>query len=269
MKKKKAVKKPITSRPPVQSTTLNRKSPSKKQPPKQIKKPQPKKKKPKKKIKLRYDRIFIFLILLCIVYLIGNYLYQLPIRNIFISGNTYLSDQEIIDLAEIQNYPSILGLSSVKVEKKLKDNIYIQKVKTKKKNLSQIYIEVTENNPLFYYKSTNRTLFQDKREEDGIFASTVLINYVPDKTYQKLIEKISEIEPMILKRISILMYDPNNVDDERFLLTMADGNYVYLTLDKFDSINNYLDIMKNIIKTNGNQKGILYLDSGEYFEIIQ
>lgn len=267
MKKKTVAKQPVGRKPPIQTKKLNKKVPVKKQPPKPIKKVVSKQK--KKKIKLRYDRIFTILILLCIFYLVGNYLYQLPIRNIFITGNTYLKDQEIIDLVGVQNYPSILGLSKTQVEKKLKNNIYIQNVKIQKKNLSQLYLEITENNPLFYYKSTNRTLFQDKREQDGVLASTILINYVPDQTYQKLIEKISDINPMILKRISILMYDPNNVDDERFLLTMADGNYVYLTLEKFDSINNYLDIMKNIIKTHGNQKGILYLDSGEYFEIMK
>lgn len=236
---------------------------------KQVKKPAPKKKPPKKKMKLRYDRIFAFFILLCIFYLIGNFLFQLPIKNIYISGNTYLSDQEIIDLAGIENYPSILGLSKTSIKKKLEENIYIQSAKITKRNLSELSIEITENNPLFYYKITNRTMFQDKREMDGILASIVLINYVPDLKYLKLVEKIVQVEPMILKRISIMEYDPNNVDDERFLLTMADGNYVYLTLEKFDSINNYLDIMKNIIKTHGNKKGILYLDAGEYFKIME
>ena len=42
---------------------------------------------------------------------------------------------------------------------------------------------------------------------------------------------------------------------------MSDGNYVYLTLNKFMKINNYLEI----VKTFNNNKGILYLDSGEYF----
>ena len=44
---------------------------------------------------------------------------------------------------------------------------------------------------------------------------------------------------------------------------MNDGNYVYLTLNKFNKINNYLEI----VRTFNNVKGILYLDSGEYFEI--
>ena len=44
---------------------------------------------------------------------------------------------------------------------------------------------------------------------------------------------------------------------------MNDGNYVYLTLDKFNKIDKYLEIIKSF----NNKKGILYLDSGEYFEV--
>ena len=44
---------------------------------------------------------------------------------------------------------------------------------------------------------------------------------------------------------------------------MNDGNYIYITLEKMDKINKYLDIIKSF----NNKKGILYLDSGEYFEV--
>jgi len=44
---------------------------------------------------------------------------------------------------------------------------------------------------------------------------------------------------------------------------MNDGNSVYLTLEKFNKIDKYLEIIKEF----NNKKGILYLDSGEYFEV--
>ena len=46
---------------------------------------------------------------------------------------------------------------------------------------------------------------------------------------------------------------------------MNDGNYVYLTLNKFNKINHYIEIIKEF----NNKKGILYLDSGEYFKVIE
>ena len=75
---------------------------------------------------------------------------------------------------------------------------------------------------------------------------------------------MEELNLDILTRISEIEYKPNDVDQERFFLIMNDGNYVYLTLYKFNNMNKYL----NIIKTFENKKGILYLDSGEYFDVF-
>ena len=43
---------------------------------------------------------------------------------------------------------------------------------------------------------------------------------------------------------------------------MNDGNYVYITLRKFSNLNKYVDMLK----TFQGKKGILHLDSGEYFK---
>ena len=44
---------------------------------------------------------------------------------------------------------------------------------------------------------------------------------------------------------------------------MTDSNYVYITLSKIDKINKYNSIVQEL----DNQKGIIYLDSGDYVEI--
>ena len=44
---------------------------------------------------------------------------------------------------------------------------------------------------------------------------------------------------------------------------MNDGNQVYVTVSKLDVLNKYIDIIKKL----DNKKGILYLDSGNYFEV--
>ena len=57
--------------------------------------------------------------------------------------------------------------------------------------------------------------------------------------------------------MSEIKYDPNDVDDERFIITMNDGNYVYLTLHKFNKINHYLETKEITgIITNINRKKI-------------
>ena len=57
----------------------------------------------------------------------------------------------------------------------------------------------------------------------------------------------------------------NNLDKDRFLLYMNDQIYVYITLTKIEVLNNYNEITKSL----EGKKGILYLDSGNHFEIIE
>ena len=50
-----------------------------------------------------------------------------PIKNIFISGNSILSDQDIIEILSLEDYPSIFKYSSLSLERKLEDNMYIKR----------------------------------------------------------------------------------------------------------------------------------------------
>jgi len=219
--------------------------------------------KKEKRIKIRYGRIIILLLFLfTFFYLIFTYI-KIPIRNIFISGNTILKDQEIIDLADISDYPSILSISSYGIEKKLEKNIYVKKANVKK-DFRQIYIEIKENYPLFYNQNTNKTIMYNFKETSIDMNAPVLINSLTSDVYKLFKEKMKLVNRNIISRISEIKYDPVSVDEERFLFTMNDGNYVYITLEKIEKINNYVDI----IKTFENKKGILYLDSGEYFELF-
>lgn len=217
-----------------------------------------------KKVKIRYGRIIlVLLILFLIIYSIFTYI-KIPIKNIFISGNSNMKDQEIIDIAGISNYPSILSFTTYNLEKKLEKNILIKEA-TVKKQFRKITIEIEENYPLFYNSNTKKTIMYDFRETEKDMNAPILINSLTDDVYKLFKEKMKLVKESVIDRISEIKYDPNTVDEERFLFTMNDGNYVYITLEKIENINSYVDI----IKTFENKKGILYLDSGEYFELFK
>lgn len=216
-----------------------------------------------KKVRLRYNRIIIFfLILFGLLYLILTCV-KIPITNFYISGNEILSDQEIIDLSGLRDYPSVFTFTNIKIENRLKKNVFIKKA-TVKKDFSKIYIKIEENYPLFYNSDTKKTIMYDGRTTKDIM-EPILVNHVVKDVYDLLIEKMKLLNSDIIKRVSEIKYEPNSVDTERFLFTMSDGNYVYITLEKIEAINSYVDI----IKTFENKKGILYLDSGEYFEVFK
>jgi len=224
--------------------------------------------KKKKKIKIRFGRILlVFLVLFFILYLFSK-IFSFPIKNIYVIGNTLFSDQEIIEMSSLENYPSYFSFTKIQLEKKLEKNTYILNATIKKKRFKEIYIEILENRPLFYDTSKEKTVLKDKTLVDTKFETPILLNYIPDTLYDKFIEKVSNIDLDIINRISEIKYDPNEVDEERFLFMMNDGNYVYITLSKMEKINNYIAIMREVLAKYDEEKGILYLDEGEYFKVF-
>lgn len=217
----------------------------------------------KKKRKLKVRKLFTVIFIFTLILLGLAFLTDVKINNIIVKGNNLYSDWEIIKMAKLDDYPSSLKTLSRNIEKNLEKDNYINEVNIERPSLTKVVINVKENLPLFYYLPVDKTILTDKSETKDNFPVPTVINYIPDKVYSKFLKAISSVDYDIIKRISEIKYDPNEVDEGRFFLTMNDGNRVYLTLNKFTKIDNYLDIIKEF----DNKKGILYLDSGEYFEV--
>ena len=220
----------------------------------------------KRKIKL-FGLLIVLLILGGLIFGVVAYL-DSDIKNIIISGNSYLNDDYIIEKAEIKNYPSFYLTSTIKIRNKLKKSPYIKDVKIQRKFYHIFNIIVDENRPLFINNTKKTIVFEDKKEipiKDNINIESIprVINYIPDDKYKKFIEKMSLVNKNTLGKISDIEYKPNDLDKGRFLLYMDDGNMVYLTLTKFKAINYYNDVIAQL----DNKKGILYLDNGNHFKI--
>ena len=116
---------------------------------------------------------------------------------------------------------------------------------------------------MFYNINTKKSITSNGKEIDFYDKnSPVLVNNINDKNvYNSFLKKMKKVDKSILDNISEIKYDPNAIDKERFLISMNDGNYIYLTISKFTKINDYLKISKTL----GNKNGILYLDYGNYF----
>lgn len=221
------------------------------------------KKRVKKRRRLKIGRILLAFFLLFLTIFVIYSILNLKITNIFISGNYYLSDQQIIDAASIGDYPSVI--KGVKQIKNLKDNIYIKDVRVKVRKITQVYIEITENRPLFYSIDMEKTVLLDGRTTSEKYPTPTLLNYVIDSVYPNFVKELGKLDIDILNRISEIKYEPNDVDDNRFLLLMTDGNYVYINNSTFYKLSKYMEIIRNF----PNKKGVLYLDYGNNFEIIE
>ena len=222
------------------------------------------------KKRIKFKSIFLFLIIIISLISVITCALNMRIKNIYISNNKYIyvnnfnnkfNEQQILEIGKIDKYPKSLFLNTGKIKKNLEKDIYIKEAKVIKKDFDKLYITVYENRPLFYSDSKLKTVLETGEEVSDLFNVPTLVNYVPDNVYQKLIEKMNGISDSVLSHISEIKYDPNDVDEERFLLTMIDGNYVYITLGRFNVINKYLEIAASI----RDKKGILYLDYGDHF----
>lgn len=222
-------------------------------------------KKLKKKNKIKIFPVLIFLFLCVIGYFLIHFLLGLPTKNIFVYGNSLVSDQEIIDMADLDDYPSFFKTKVSKLENKILKNGYIESVEIKRSFFNVFEIFVKEYSPLFYKDTESKIVFSGnlEKEVDTLYLDIpVLINYVPDTIYDSFVSKVQEMDKKILEEISEIEYNPNEYDDSRFILYMNDGNYVYINLDRFENLDYYNDIYPTL----EGKKGILYLDSGNHFE---
>ncbi len=213
-------------------------------------------------------RLVKILIIIIIIIGICWYLKDLKIKNIYIKGNTTLKDYEIIELAGIQDYPNMFSISSRKIEQKLKMNKLISSVKVKKNLFGKIVITIKEEKMLVKNELDNTIYLANLEkitDDNKVIGIPTLINDVPSDILNKFLEKLNKIDPSILSKISEISYKPNEYDKDLFLFLMNDGNYVYITTTKLSNIDKYESVL---IQLEG-KKGIIYLDSGNHFEIFQ
>ena len=223
-----------------------------------------------KKVRVRkfnFFKFFKFLLFMSILIIGFYYLSKIKIKNIVIKGNTYVSDINIMEKTGLIKYPSYFKTIDYTLENKIKKYYpLVKEVKVKHGLGFKITIEISEYKILYLKRNSNEYVLENGKKildveiDDNI---PILINYVPDDIETKMISKFALIDKEVIDKISEIEYTSTSYDSERFLLYMNDGNQVYITLNKIKEFNNYFKIKKEL----GKHKGILYLDSGNYFEI--
>ena len=218
-----------------------------------------------KRRKLKLISIFLFILTAIVLYFLIKFSLEFKIQNIYVHNTKYLNDEYIIELAGIEEYPSFILSFSNKLESNLLQSPYIKNATVKKAFLGIINIYIEESEVLFYKEYDKKYVLDNFIEVDNLlydFSSVRVINYIPDTIYSTFLSKFANIDLEVREKISQIKYDPSEYDDSRFLLYMIDGNYVYITITKMDSLNYY----NEIYSTLEGKKGVLYLDSGNHFQ---
>ena len=114
------------------------------------------------------------------------------IKNIYVINNSILSDQEIIELAGIENYPKLFSISSRSIQNKIKISPYVEKVKVRKNLFGKIEIEIFEYDLLLKDVTDNQIYLSNLEKvplDDKIVGIPTLINHVEEDILKEFLEK--------------------------------------------------------------------------------
>ena len=219
--------------------------------------------KKKKRKKLKIKSVFIFLLFLAVLFFGFYSLSFIKPRTYIIKNNKYLTDSEVLKELKLDKNSSFLTTCNIFKRDEVKKSKLIKSVDIKRNLNFEVVIDVNEYKMIYYDGPNKKVMLENNNSinynNDNL---PVLINKIDDKDILKSFnKKMSKINEETLNTISEISYSPNGIDKERFLFSMNDGNYVYLTITKLTKINNY----KKIVDSVENKNGILYLDYGNYF----
>lgn len=221
-----------------------------------------------KKIKNKKKKIYKFLGVLVSIVLIVLYILNIRIKNIYVKNNYLLSDQEVIELAGIEKYPKLFSISTRKMINKIKMSQIVESVKIKKNIFGRVDIEINEYNMLLkdeVDKGIYLASGEKIKTDEVILGIPSLINVADQDILKEFLKKLDKVDKDMLANISEIEFTPNEYEKDLFLLYMNDGNYVYITTLKLHNLNKYGDVLKQL----DGKKGILYLDSGNHFKVME
>lgn len=219
----------------------------------------------RKEKKNKFKKVMTIFIIIFVIALLVAYLLDINTRNIIILNNDYYTDEDIIEAANIEDYPKFVLLNTSKIKKNLKALDLVKDVKVKKKLGFVLEITVEEEKLLYFIRSKDEYMASNYKtyKLKNVSGVPTLINFVPENVEKGFVKEFSKVDKKIISLVSEIEYSKTAYDKKRFLLFMNDGNEVYITVTKTDVLNKYIDIVKKL----SNKNGILYLDSGNYFEI--
>ena len=144
----------------------------------------------KRHLKIRYDRIIKCLIFLLFFVFAVMYILNVRVKNIYIVGNKYVKDQEIIELAGISDYPKMIEINSLTIKNKLAEENIISEVNVEKKNTSLI-LTVKEAKPLYYDNSERATILENGKKINKKYVFYTLNEKVENDLVKMYVSEVS------------------------------------------------------------------------------
>ncbi|MFD1849142.1 cell division protein FtsQ/DivIB [Oceanobacillus bengalensis] len=215
-----------------------------------------------------YLLIFFFLISI-IVYL------QSPlshIKTINLSGNSHVTDEEIIRQSELTMDTNIWMIDIEKIESLIQNNPIINQVKIDKNLPWTININITENEIIGYSKVDrnyfpvlgNGVILTESVKDEFTGNAPILLGFTDEEILHKMADELNQLPESISKLISEIHWSKTDDNKNKILLYMSDGYIVDGTIRNFaEKMEVYPSIVSQL---DPESQGIIHIGVGVYFE---
>lgn len=209
-----------------------------------------------------------FLLIVLVVYV------QSPlshVRTIQVSGNTYLSDEEVEKFSGLNKKTNIWSVKEDKLAKKISKHPIIESATVERKLPSTVSIRIEEYGRIGYvlekgkYKpllGSGETLGAGKKMMNG---DAPLLSGFTEKQYlKKMAQELQKLDPSICKLISEIYWKPTKDNRNKIELYMNDGFIVDGTIKDFAK---KMEVYPSIVsQIKPGTKGVIHIGVGAYFE---
>ena len=169
--------------------------------------------KKRRRRKKRYLLRFLLLILLCVGIYFGVHIDYFKVDGIAVVGNEEISDEEILKLSELEVGENIFDVHPLFAQHRIKENLYIEKVRVKRRLPNKIEISVTERSGKAQFQMGKRFVITDNVENIKVTKAKKkkTIEVKQTATYDKAMEIVQKMEEddLYFKKLSI---DGSRVD---------------------------------------------------------
>lgn len=212
----------------------------------------------------------IFFILISIVVYLQSPLSD--IQTVDVTGNSFVSDDDIIELANLEDAPNFWTIRKGTMEKQLKDYPLLDSVDVQKKFPQTVKIDVHEHDLIGYAEQDdyfvpvleNGEKLTAWKEDSASGDAPLLLDFNEDEYLTKMTEELKSLPGNIRELISEIHWEPEDDHKNKIRLYMNDGFQVEGSIREFsEKMKVYPSIVAQL---SDDDKGIIHIGAGAYFE---
>lgn len=209
----------------------------------------------------------IFFLLICIIIYLQSPLSHL--KRIHISGNFYVSDEEILERSGLTNQTNYWKVKPHEVEEALYENVFVKDVQVEKKFPREIRISLKEYEKIGYflkdeqYKMVleNGEILPGPKELSG--DAPLMVGFSEERL-ESLISELTHLPQSILDLISEIHWESGEKKGKKIHLYMNDG---YLVKASLRNLSEKMQFYPSIVmQLSEEEKGVIHIGVGAYFE---